>query len=280
MIRIRCMTEADLDFAISLTSEEGWSSTRTDFEELLAFDSHGCFIGEENSERIGMVCAIPYGEFGNIGNLIVKDECRGRGVGAMLMEHAMSYLRGKGASEVFLDGVQTAVSLYERLGFKKICKSLRLTGRVRGIHSNLVRPMTKMDLEDVFSIDDHHFKADRSFFIKSCLSHTPSLSKVLEVNRHITGYILGSYRQSSARIGPWVIDKYQQRAENMLRSFSAETGELPLHIGVLESNVRAVKLLRKLGFRVTNYSWRMALGEPCNIDFSKGLYAICSPARG
>ena len=81
--------EKSVGLTQGLTSKEGWSGTRTDFEELLAFDSHGCFIGEENSERVSMVCAIPYGKFGNIGNLIVIDECRGRGLGATLMEHAI-----------------------------------------------------------------------------------------------------------------------------------------------------------------------------------------------
>ena len=140
-MKIRSMTKADLDFAINLTSKEGLSSTKTDFEELLGFDSHSCFIGEENNERIGMFCAISYGQFGNIGNLIVIDNYRQKGLDSILMKHAMSYLFEKGASVIFLDGVQAAVSLYERLGFRKICKSLRLSENITGETSDYVRLM-------------------------------------------------------------------------------------------------------------------------------------------
>lgn len=279
-MKIRCMTEADLDFAVGLTSREGWSSTRLDFEELLAFDSHGCFIGEKNDERVGMVCAIPYGRFGNIGNLIVIDEQRGKGIGSNLMEHAMSYLLRKGANELYLDGVQAAVSLYERLNYRKICKSLRLKGNVTGVSSNHVKPMTRMSLDDVLALDIQHFKVDRSFFIKSSLLHYPELSMVLEVDGDIAGYILGSRRNKSTRIGPWVMDRFPDMAEELLRAFAMETGDLALQVGVLESNVQAVSLLRRLGFKETSFSWRMAISESEDIGFSNGLYAICSPARG
>ena len=274
------MTEADLDFAISLTTKEGWSSTRTDFEELLRFDSHGCFIGEENNERFGMVCAIPYGDFGNIGNLIVIDDYRERGLGGELMEHAMSYLQRKGASVMFLDGVQAALSLYERLGFRRICKSLRLSGIVTGVISNNVRIMENSDLDKILAIDKQYFKADRAFFLKSCQEYNPRLCMVLEIEGNIAGYILASPRKDSLRIGPWVMTQHLDKAEMFLRAFVAETGNQSVQLGVLETSISAVDLLRKLGFTETSYSWRMARGGPGKFKFSNQMYAIHSPARG
>jgi ribosomal protein S18 acetylase RimI-like enzyme len=279
-MKIRCMTEADLDFAISLTSKEGWSSTRTDFEELLRFDSHGCFIGEEKNKRVGMVCAISYGHFGNIGNLIVPEICRGRKLGSILMEYAMSYLLGKGASVIFLDGVQAAVSLYERLEFRKICKSLRLSGHVIGKASDHVRMMESSDINEVLAIDIQHFKADRSFFLQSCQENNPRLCVVLEIDNIITGYILGSPRKSSVRIGPWVMHRHLDKAEELLRAFVEKTENQSVQLGVLETSVQAIHLMQKLGFTETSYSWRMGKGDLENVEFSKGMYAIHSPARG
>ena len=279
-MKIRCMTEADVDFAISLTSKEGWSSTRTDFEELLRFDSHGCFIGEKKNERVGMVCAISYGHFGNIGNLIVSEECRGRKLGSVLMEHAMSYLLGKGVSMIFLDGVQAAVSLYERLGFKKICKSLRLSGHITGKASDYVRLMDSSDINEVLELDIQHFKADRSFFLQSCQENNPRLCMVLEIENNIAGYILGSPRKDSVRIGPWVMNQHLDKAEELLRAFAKQTEIQSVQLGVLETNVQAIHLMRKLDFTETSFSWRMGKGDLGNIEFSKGMYAIHSPARG
>jgi ribosomal protein S18 acetylase RimI-like enzyme len=280
MMKIRCMTKADLDFAFGLTSKEGWASTRTDFEELLAYDPHGCFIGEEKDERVGMVCVIAYSEFGTIGNLIVIDDCRGRGIGTLLMEHAISYLHEKGVSIMFLDGVQPAVSLYQRLGFSKICKSLRLSGNVTGENSNQVRQMEDSDLMEVLSIDIQHFKSDRSFFLRSCYENKSRFCKVLEIDGSIAGYIFGSLRKNSVRIGPWVMNAHWDKAEKFLRAFSADTGYPKIQLGVLEINVSAVRLLQKLGFTETPYSLRMARGGPNRIEFSTGMYAIHSPARG
>lgn len=280
MMKIRCMTEADLDFAISLTSKEGWSSTRIDFEELLAFDAHGCYIGEKNNEKAGMVCAIPYDKFGTISNLIVIDKYRGKGLGTILMEHAMNYLDEKGISTIFLDGVQAAVSLYERLGFKKICKSLRFSGNITGEPSNYVRQMEISDLQKVLAIDKQYFKSDRAFFLNSCQENNPKLCIVLEIGSNIAGYMLGSPRKNSVRIGPWIMDQHLDKAEELLRAFVEKAGNQSVQLGVLETSVQAIHLMQKLGFTETSYSWRMARGNLENIEFSKGMYAIHSPARG
>jgi hypothetical protein len=70
-MQIRRMTDRDLEFALYLTSEEGWSSTRLDFEELMEFNPDGCFIAEIDNEKAGMVCSFPYDGFGFISYLIV-----------------------------------------------------------------------------------------------------------------------------------------------------------------------------------------------------------------
>jgi ribosomal protein S18 acetylase RimI-like enzyme len=279
-MKIRCMTKADLDFAFSLTSKEGWSSTKTDFEELLEFDSHGCFIGEENNERVGMVCAISYRHFGNIGNLIVIDDYRQKGLGSILMKQATSYLYGKGASMIFLDGVQAAVSLYESLGFRKICKSLRLSGHITGKTSDRVRLIDSSDIDKVLAIDKQHFKADRAFFLRSCQKNNPNLCMLLKIDDSIAGYMLGSPRTGSVRIGPWIMDQHVDRAEELLRAFIAKVENQVVQLGILETSSPAIRLLQKIGFTETSYSWRMALGDLEHIEFSKGMYAIQSPARG
>jgi predicted N-acetyltransferase YhbS len=227
-----------------------------------------------------MVCSIPYGKFGNIGDLIVIDEYRGQGLGASLMKHSMSYLFEKGAIDIFLDGVPAAVSLYERLGFRKICKSLRLAGKITGKISGYVRPLEPSDFDDVLEIDKLHFKADRAFFLKSCHKNNPKFSMVLDIDNNIAGYMLGSPRGDSIRIGPWVMVQHLDKTEEFLRAFVYLTGNQSLKLGVLETSVSSVELLKKLGFVQTFYSWRMARSDTEDINFSNRMYAIHSPARG
>lgn len=59
-------------------------------------------------------------EFGEIGDLVVLEQCRGRGLGRQLMEEAQELARAKGVSDLrigVLGQNETAISLYRSLGF-------------------------------------------------------------------------------------------------------------------------------------------------------------------
>jgi len=277
---IRPMSCDDLVFALTLTSVEGWNSTKRDFEELLEYDLHGCFIGEIDSEPMGMVCTVSYGEFGFIGNLIVLESYRGQQYGRILMEYGMNYLRACGAKSILLDAVPEAATLYERLGFRGICKSLRLEGTVSGEESRHVRDMTQKDLSLISDLDASLFRGRRDHFLRMRFTAHPDYCKVLEADGEVQGYIMGSTSGNSVRIGPWVMKEPDASAEPLLRDFaqSAEAGSLK--IGVLERNIKSIELLHKYGFKEKSFSWRMVCGEDTEATLSNCLYAICCPARG
>ena len=279
-MHIREMSESDIEFALSLTSAEGWSSTRLDFEELLEYDPHACFVAKIDDESIGMVCTVPYNGYGYVSNLIVLEKHRHERHGTKLMEFAINYLEKRNAMSQLLDGVQKAVTLYERMGFRKICKSLRLEGYIEPKESDDVRQMTNSDLKIIDQFDTRVFGACRKKFIQSRLNHFPKLCRVLEINGEMCGYIMGSERKDSIRIGPWVIIHHFERADDLLRAFAIETGKEILKIGVLENNSHAVKLLHCHNFIQTTYSWRMIRGQKGDWTLSNNLYAICSAARG
>lgn len=277
---IREMSKEDIDFALSLTSAEGWLSTRLDFEDLIEYDPHACFIAEIDDEPIGMVCTVPYNGFGYVGNLIVIERHRQRKLGTKLMEFAISYLEGRDVMTQLLDGVQDAVSLYEQLGFRKICKSLRLEGHIKPKASDDVRFMTNKDLFKIDQYDTRLFGACRKGFLQSLLTHFPKLCRVLEIEGEVVGYIMGSERERSIRIGPWVMIHHSNRTEELLSAFATETNGQLLKIGILESNTKAMQLLQRHNFVQTSYSWRMLRGPDGDWTLSDHLYAICSPARG
>ena len=274
------MSHEDLDFALTMTGAEGWSSTRRDFEELREYDPRGCFIGEVDGEPIGMVCAVPYEKFGFIGNLIVDKSCRGQQCGANLMEHAMHYLRSRGAQSILLDGVPRAVTLYERLGFRKICRSLRLEGVMAGEESRDVRPMRREDLIPISGLDASLFGGRRDRFLGMRYDTHPEYCKVLDIDDEIHGYIMGSTSGNAVRIGPWAMMKSNTFAERLLLSFAQGVAKKTLKAGVLENNKESLDLLHKYGFKEVSFSWRMVCGKDTDATLSTCLYAICCPARG
>ncbi|MFX1483071.1 MAG: GNAT family N-acetyltransferase [Promethearchaeota archaeon] len=279
-MHIRKMLPKDIDYAIRLTSNEGWSSIGLDFEELLSFDPLGCFVGEINDKPIGMICTISYNGFGFVSNLIVDPEYRNNKYGSFLLEHALEYLEKRRVKTQMLDGMQKAISLYERFGFEKRHKSLRLEGHVEPKESNNIRPMTHDDLDSIDRFDAIFFGATRRRLLQSQLKHFPNLCRVAENDGDLTGYIMGTERQETIRIGPWVMKENLEQAEDLLMDFASEIRGKRLKIGVLENSRACLHILQKHDFVQKSFSWRMLRGNNGNWTFSDHLYAICSAARG
>lgn len=281
-LEIRAMQPDEIDLAASFTRGEGWiTETSAEFAGFLRFAPRGCLIAELGSRPIGICVATPYGEVGFIGELIVAPEHRGQGIGTRLLETAVRYLEETGAQSIFLDGVQQAVRLYERAGFRRIVPSLRFYGAVTGSVHDSTRSMTLGDLPEVFIMDRDAFGADRSFFLRRRLALYPELAWVLERNARLAGFILGRRGTDWAAAGPWVVLPGESHPEHLLECLATRVNGLPLMVGVLASSSAAVGLLRSLGLAESPHPpWRMLLGRDSDVGFSDRLYAIGTAAKG
>jgi ribosomal protein S18 acetylase RimI-like enzyme len=280
---VRQMLLADLDFAASCTAAEGWrSETRPVFEGYLAYDPVGCLVAEMPGERVGICVATSYGPYGFVGELIVLKAWRGRGIGRSLLEQAVENLRSRGAASIFLDGVPAAIPLYERAGFRRVCRSMRFTGTLRGQPCSRVRLMRGDDLGAAGQLDQAAFGADRRFFLERRLSLQPELCRVLEDGGEIAGFIMGRRIDDFVWIGPWVVRPGVERPGDLLESLAAEAGgEVSLGLGVLETAAEALATVRALGFvERLDPPWRMVLGPAAPLGASPGCFAIGSAAKG
>jgi ribosomal-protein-alanine N-acetyltransferase len=280
-LTIRPMQPADLDFAAQCTAREGWASeTRAEFAGFYAHDPAGCLLAEAEGQRIGICVATSYGVAGFVGELIVVPERRGQGVGRRLLERAIAHLHGRGTQSIFLDGVTAAVPLYERLGFRRVCRSLRFAGAIAGRSPAGVRAMHPDDLATVGQMDRQAFGADRAFFLERRLALYPELCKVLEYNGEISGYIVGRRGLNAVSAGPWVVRPEAPNAAALLESLAAAVPDGRISLGVLETNGQAVETIRALGLAERpDPPWRMVRGAG-ELGVSPQLYAIGSAAKG
>lgn len=279
---IRCMKEQELEFAAELTAAEGWVSENPhSLEGFFLFDPQGCLIAEYNGTPVGMCIATCYGTSGFIGELIVRPEARGKGVGAALLNQGVAYLKERGVGTVYLDGVLEAVDLYERNGFHKVCRSWRYRGNPAGKSSPRVRRMEIRDLGKVLALDKRAFGADRSFFLRRRWSKFPDLGYVLVTAGRITGFILGRRGEDWLSAGPWVMQGLAEDPAELLNAFALGVGNQPFSLGVLEANRKACDLVCSLGFEERPDSpWRMALGTSEDLGTSQLCYAVGSAAKG
>ncbi len=278
---IRQMKDADVDFAFGLASEEGWASeTREVFEGFIEYDRGGCFVAEENSERIGICVAVRYPRSGFIGELIVKMEARGKGYGKTLFRHAVAYLRSKGVVKIALDAVDAAAPIYEKEGFRKICRSLRFVGRIDGRENRLVRKAQPGDIDDIIAIDGKLFGDDRSFFVRRRMALFPDLCFVLD-NEGIRGYAMGRPGVGLFSVGPFVCQGGDVDPLVLVEGLAMETGGGDMRFCALETCERAVNLFRtgKI-FEERNPCWRMACGPYEELRTGVDLLATGSGAKG
>jgi GNAT superfamily N-acetyltransferase len=277
------MLPADLDIAARLAASEGWDSeTRLELESLHAYQPSACFVAEQDGQRVGTCIAVPYREFGFVGELIVVPEARGAGLGRALLEHACRSLQTRRIRSIFLDGMLKAVPLYERLGFRMLCRSWRFAGCLPARAHPQVRPMRPADLAAVSALDRLAFGADRGFFLERRLALYPQLCLVLERIGQIDGFILGRLGRSSVSAGPMVL-RSASAADSacLLEALACASGEAELRLGVLDASPAAVAMLETYGLERSPLSpWRMVLGKAGLPGDPSLAAAIGSPAKG
>ncbi len=117
---IRQMRPEDIGSAMRLKQAAQWNQTEQDWVNVMALEPEGCWVWEQDGQVVGTTTAVCYGqELAWIGMVLVLPDCRGKGVGRGLMEHALAWLEQRGVRQVKLDATDMGRPLYEKLGFRE-----------------------------------------------------------------------------------------------------------------------------------------------------------------
>jgi ribosomal protein S18 acetylase RimI-like enzyme len=281
-VLIREMGTADIDFVTALSHSAGWASESRDvFTAFLEYDPHGCFIAEAGGEKAGVCIATKYLKNGFIGNLVVSKHLRIIGIGQILFKKAMDYLLAGQMENIFLDGDLNAISYYETMGFRKVCRSLRFRGKIKGKKHSNIRHIQPGDLDRLCALDRELFGDDRGFFLRHRAENFSELCLVAEIKGSLSGWIMARPGDGLLAVGPWAVLPGQEDAASLLEHLANENGTAIFRIGVLEKNVKAAQLLRSLpGLQEAIHSWFMVRGESDRLGNHPAFYAIGSGAKG
>ena len=141
--------------------------------------------------------------------------------------------------------------------------------------------MRAADMDATAAMDRRTFGADRRFFLERRLALYPDLCKVTEQGGVLTGYIFGRRGYEVIGVGPWWVQEDVTRPVELLYALAAEAGDTVIGVGVLETNTRAVGLLRSLGLdEHPTPPWRMVWGDDVGLGAAPDLYANGSAAKG
>lgn len=258
-----------------------WGMTPDDYRRMLTFSSDGLFMASVDGTDLGMVSTTSYGPISWIGNLVVLPESRGLGLGAALMQKAIDYLTGTGAKSIRLDGVQLAVPLYHRLGFKDEYRSLRYTGVAKPHDETMTRPMMHDDLAAVETLDLAVFKGSRHGAIRYVHRNNPGLAFTSWDGDDLTGYIMAKRGKSNIKIGPWICKPGNvEVAEELLHSVMNQVQGEELWVGLPEGNMDGVRILESNGFKPLPSSLRMCYGDCSVVEKVQVVYGLGGPDKG
>ena len=281
MVDFRVMQKSDLDFFMQLMDMVGWGMTLIDFDRIIRFSPEGGFIASSNEKDLGMVVTVNYGDIAWIGDLVVVPESRGKGIGAMLMQYAIDYLVSTGTKSIRLDGVQPAIPLYHRLGFKDEYWSLRYVGKAKRHSEIICQPMMKEDMEEVAALDLSVFKAPRRYIIEYFHELYPELCFTARDGKKLVGYIMAKEGKDQVKIGPWIAKKgYSIEAEQLLHAVMNKRIEEVLWLGVPEPNESCISILERNGFKRLPSSMRMCYGETIVVEEVEEVYGLGGPDKG
>lgn len=269
-IRVRQMSDADLDRILELRSVVRWSADPRAFDLLRGVRGARWAVAEAPDGTLaGMVGAVPLGKIGILCHLAVRDEYRGFGLGALLSSWAVTYLRSRGALTVRLYSTRKAEGLYRSLGFEGVVsrtvyrleeghRRLRVRGQLDG---HRVETLTFGDLPELYGVDHWSYGADRSALLFATLRLHPGRGLVARDSTGvIKGYLIRSSLGSATRIGPFLAST-QDVARLLLTSALSAAGGAPVQVTVPgPAGCPAHSLLREFGFEGTEDRLRMELG--------------------
>jgi len=205
MIDVRPMTAADLPLGLGLSQEAGWNQIPADWQRFLDLQPDGCFVAQWDGLPVGTTTTCIFGSVAWIAMVLVKPSHRGRGIGTVLMEHALEYLDKRGVVTVRLDATPLGQPVYERLGFVEQFRLARYEGviaearEIPGVDAALPEHW-----EALAALDRTVTNTDRRQLLSRLFAEQPQNVRCVRSGGRITGFITARPGARALMLGPCI----------------------------------------------------------------------------
>lgn len=211
MLTFRPMRSDEIFHALDLMSKEGWAYSEADVRNFLSWEPEGNIVGEMDGTPVAYLTTIYYGQFGWVGNVVVREDLRGNGLGRALLESAEAHLARKGALTTMLNAYVHTVEFYLHLGYRDkarlwVCRGAmhpraRPEGGLDSCDNGLEVSVLK-DVSEVAELDSLVFGSDRKRILERLIKLNPGLGRVLRENGKVVGYLLAKRWAGGLEMGP------------------------------------------------------------------------------
>lgn len=255
------------------------TSRYAELRRYLSFQPDGWLLAARDGVPVGVVGAVDYGGFAQVGMMAVHPDAQRGGVGSALMQRLLGWLDGRDCPMALLDATEAGAPLYARFGFVTDQQTIQFhwDGEVRAMHGcELVGVLEAADLAALVAFDAPLFGARRPAVFESFLADAPQRAFV---TRDATGAITGYLFAQPSTLGPWAAQT-GAAAEALLAAALPLQYSEPLRVLVPSSNQEAQALLTRAGFHAHRMLRHMRRGGEYIPERRARLYGEASYALG
>jgi len=254
----------DISEFLSLATEEGWISDAWELEFLRRAFPSGCLVCRNKGIPVAFLTSMKHGRSGWIGNLLVRKEWRGQGLGSALFQRALEVLDEAGTRTVWLTASVSGRPIYERQGFIAIDTVNRWHAQGRFTPGN----GTADGLAEILALDEAGWGDSRETLLRATIERG-RLSLLSD------GFMVHQGGENAVMIGPWASRTPESAAKLLKQSMIPEESGSRLFLDVPAKNRDASNLLIKEGFTIQSSTTLMYRGEAP--DYSpESIYALAS----
>jgi len=264
VFHVKGMKVEDFSFAVQLANTMDWNMALEDFEFMAKLEPRGCFVLFHGSERVGIATSVSFGKVGWFGNLVVKEDCRRSGAGALLVQSAVKYLKSTCAETIGLYAYPQLIAYYRQFGFKPDVDYLVLQGKAASLLTGetvQLQKARKQNIPALIDFDSHCFGACRRKLLEPILRDTGNLCYIAVDSHEITGYCTATVYAETAGVGPLICRQNRvDIAVALLRTILDKLRNLNVFTCVPTEETALLETLFKSGLRENFRVTRMFLG--------------------
>lgn len=262
-LSMRDATLDDLPAIGALREAAGWTVHEWALRAVIRQAHARCVVVTDGNGMMAAVgSGIVYGPIGFVGNMVVTEPHRRRGLGSAVLTQITDYLEDAGCRRLELNATAEGRLLYERHGFATVGTSATANiGRdvpLTPEGSVDVRPAAPGDLERLLAYDEPRFGGRRRPLLELLEADPAARLLLAEDGGEIVGY--AGLRSDPPRIGPFLAES-PAIAGTLLTDAFARADHIPkLRINLPPGNRLGAAWLQDLGVEVEAWEGRMARG--------------------
>lgn len=263
-LSLRDATLHDLPTIAGLRESVGWPVAEWALRAVIEQAHARCLVAvDSQGALVGVGSGIVYGPLGFIGNMIVAEAHRRRGVGSAILDAVAAFLERSGCTRLELNATSAGRPLYERHGFRSLGRSAtaripRDSGLANDRPNVEVRRASPRDLDALADYDLPRFGADRRVLLAILLGASDVRTLVAEAEGSVAGY--ACVRTDESRIGPLLAEAPPIAATLLRDAFALVPNTPDFRLNLPPNNRPGAAWLERLGVDVEPWDGRMGRG--------------------